>query len=58
MSLDEVRGRRPVGGGFTMVHWFFVELSQFPCEKKEFHKGKIIVTALDEGEGQDGVKQV
>ncbi len=31
MSLDEVRGRRPVGGGFTMVRWFFVELSQFPC---------------------------
>ncbi len=57
MSLDEVRGRRPVWGGFTMVRWFFVELCQFPREKKEFHEGKIVATILEEGEGHAGVKQ-
>jgi hypothetical protein len=56
MSLDEVRGQKPVGGGFTMVRWFFVELYQFPHEKKEFYEGKIVTTALDEGEGHNGVK--
>jgi hypothetical protein len=32
--LDEARGQRPVEGGFTMVRCFFVELYQFPREKK------------------------